>query len=122
MENTRNKDSLRAPRSRMFGDYSGAGPSKSPKLNRLGKRKSKWTHNKNKIPWECLIKSITPLPTGYIKRMHQLWVEKRMRELFSQRLAVQVRNIKSKNILSKVEREEVMAYVCDELLNETSLQ
>ena len=27
--------------------------------------------------------------------------------------------IKSKNILSKVEREEVMPYVSDELLNET---
>ena len=106
----------------MFGDYSGAGASKSPKLNSLGKRKSKWTHNKNKILWECLIKSITPLPTGYIKRMHQLWVGKGMRELSSQRSAVQVRNIKSKNILSKVEREEVMAYECDELLNETSLQ
>ena len=54
--------------------------------------------------------------------MHQLWVEKGMRELSSQRSAVQVRNIKSKNILSKVEREEVMAYECDELFNETSLQ
>ena len=45
-----------------------------------------------------------------------------MTELSSQRLALQVRNIKSKNILSKVEREEVMAYVSDELLNETPLQ
>ena len=45
-----------------------------------------------------------------------------MRELSSQRLAVQVRNIKSKNTLSKVEREEVVSYVSDELLNETPLQ
>ena len=30
--------------------------------------------------------------------------------------------IKSKNILSKVEREEVMPYVSDELLNETPFQ
>ena len=35
---------------------------------------------------------------------------------------VQVRNFKNKNILSKVEREEEMAYVSVELLNETPLQ
>ena len=52
--------------------------------------------------------------------MHQLWVEHGMRA--SQRLAVQVRNIKSKNILSRLEREEVMSYVSNELLNETPLQ
>ena len=34
------------------------------KLNRLGKRKSKLSHNENKILWECYIRSITPLPTG----------------------------------------------------------
>ena len=45
-----------------------------------------------------------------------------MRELSSQRLAVQVRNIKRENILSRVEREEVMAYLSHELLNETPLQ
>ena len=28
---------------------SGAGASKSPKSSRLGKRKSKWSHNENKI-------------------------------------------------------------------------
>ena len=54
--------------------------------------------------------------------MHQLWVEKGMRELSSQRLAVQVRNTKSKNIFSRVEREEMMACMSDELLNETPLQ
>ena len=54
--------------------------------------------------------------------MHQLWVEKGMRELSSQQLAVKVRNIKSKNILSGVERKEVMTYVSDELLNVTPLQ
>ena len=57
-----------------------------------------------------------------MERIQQLWVDKGMRELSSQRLTVQVRNIKSKNILSKVEREEVMAYVSDELFNETPLQ
>ena len=65
---------------------------------------------------------MTLLPTDYMERIQQLWVNKGMRELSSQRLTVQVRNIKSKNILSKVEREEVMAYVSDELLNETPLQ
>ena len=50
------------------------------------------------------IRSITPLSTRYIKIMHQLWIENGMRELASQRLAVQVRNIKNKNILSTVER------------------
>ena len=54
--------------------------------------------------------------------MRQLWVEKGMRELSSQRLAVKVRNIKSKKILPGAEREEVMTYVSDELLNVTPLQ
>ena len=57
-----------------------------------------------------------------MKRMQQLSVGKGMRELSSQMLAVQVRNIKSKNILSKIRREEVMAYASDELLNEIPLQ
>ena len=57
-----------------------------------------------------------------MERIQQLLADKGMRELYSQRLTVQVRNIKSKNILSKVEIEEVMAYVSDELLNETPLQ
>ena len=46
---------------------------------------------------------------------------KKDRALF-QRLAVQIRNIKSKIILCRVEREEVIAYVSNELLNETLLQ
>ena len=41
-----------------------------------------------------------------------------MRELSFQRSAVQVRSIRSKNILSRVEREQLIA-VSDELLNET---
>ena len=45
-----------------------------------------------------------------------------MRELSSQRLTVQVRNINSKNILSRTEIEEVMAYVNGEMLNETPIQ
>ena len=89
---------------------SGVGASKSPKSSCLGKRKSKWSHNENKILRECYIRSIS-------NRLQQVWVEKGMREFSSQRLAVEVRNIKSKNILSKVERKE--AYVSDELLNET---
>ena len=48
--------------------------------------------------------------------MHHLWVEKRMKDLSSQQLVVQARNMKSKNILSRVEREEVMAFICYELL------
>ena len=45
-----------------------------------------------------------------------------MRELSSQRLTVQVRNINSKNILSRTEIEEVMAYVNGKMLNETPIQ
>ena len=77
---------------------SGAGASKSPKTSHLGKIKSKWSHKEIKILWECYIRSITPLPTGYIKKMYQLWVQKRTKELSSQWLAAQVRNIKSQKI------------------------
>ena len=61
----------------------GAGASKLPKPSRLGKRKSKWSHNKNKIVWEFYIRTIAPFPTGYMERMHQLWVVKGMREFSS---------------------------------------
>ena len=50
--------------------------------------------------------------------MHQLWVEKRMRELSSQRFKSGTSKIKT----SKVERQEEMAYVSVGLLNETPLQ
>ena len=100
---------------------SGAGASKSPKSSRLGKGKSKWSYKENTILWECYIKCITPFPTGYM-RIHQLWVQQKRMGLSSQRLAVQIRNIKSKIILSRVKREEVIAYVSNELLNETLLQ
>ena len=53
-----------------------------------------------------------------MKSVHQLWVKKRMRELSLQGSTVQVRSIRSKNILSRVEREQVIA-LSDELLNET---
>ena len=33
--------------------------------------------------WEYYIRTITPLPTGYMKRMHQQWVEKGMKKLDS---------------------------------------
>ena len=101
---------------------SGARASKSSKSSCFDKRKSKCSHDENKILWECYIRSITPLPTGCMKRKQQLWVDKGMRELSSQKLAVQVRNIKNKNILSKIGREVVMAYASDQLLNETPLQ
>ena len=45
-----------------------------------------------------------------------------MKELSSQRLTVQVKNINSENILSRIEIEEVMAYVNGEMLNETPIQ
>ena len=58
---------------------SGDGASKSPKSSRLGRRKSKWSHSENKILWKCYIKSITPLSTSYMKRMHQLWTEHKVK-------------------------------------------
>ena len=43
---------------------SGARESKSPKSSCLGKRRSKWSHNENKILRECNIRSIAPLLRG----------------------------------------------------------
>ena len=43
---------------------SGARESKSPKSSCLGKRRSKWSHNENKILRGCNIKSIAALLTG----------------------------------------------------------
>ena len=71
----------RPPGSECSVTTTGTGASKSPKSSRLGKRKSKWSHKKNKIVWQFYIRIIAPLPTGHMERMHQLWVVKRMREL-----------------------------------------
>ena len=98
---------------------SGAGVSKSTKLSCLGKRISKWSHYKNRIPWECYIRSKTLVPAGYIKRMNKIWVKQGMR--VPQWLTLQFRSIKSKFIQIR-EREEVMSYISDVLLNETPLQ
>ena len=100
----------------------GAGVLKSPKSSCSGNRKSKWSHNENKILPECYIRSITQLLRDYIKRTHQLWVEQEIRGLSSQRLAVQAWNIKSENIIARVERQEVLPHVSDYLLNKTPLQ
>ena len=54
--------------------------------------------------------------------MQQLWVEKIISKLCFQQLPVQVRNIKSKKILSREEKKQMMAYVSHELLNKTPVQ
>ena len=50
------------------------GVSKVSKIDcRLGKSKMKWTHQNNKILWDCYIRS-EPLMRGYMQRMYDLWV------------------------------------------------
>ena len=88
------------------GNPSEAGVSNLLKKSRLGRLKFKWSHSENRMLWKCYVES-NPAQKGYMNRLYDLWKNNEMRELSAQRLSVQVRNIKSKNILSTVEREEI---------------
>ena len=101
------------PVTEVSGATSADGVSKAPpgRKTRLGRSKMKWTHQSNIILWECYIRS-EPLVRGYMDRMYDIWTGLGMNgEVSAQRLAVQVRNIKAKNMLSELEREEVMRKV-----------
>ena len=77
-------DGLPAPGPEFLVTISGASASKSTKSSRLAKRKSKWSHEENKFLWEFYIRMITSLPACYMETIHQLWVDKGMREFCSQ--------------------------------------
>ena len=66
----------------------------------------KWTREQNKEIWKCYSQS-NPLERGYRRRMHDIWQDRNNPPETEQRLADQVRNIKAKNWLSKIEREEI---------------
>ena len=100
---------------------SGTGVSKSPKRkskdqqsSRVGNRKEKWSHEENRFLWKCYEVSCYPSRRGYMKRMHTQWTNGGMRNINSQRLATQVKNIEKRGILSAVEREKIRCTVTGE--------
>lgn len=81
------------------------------KLCRVSNKKTDWSHKENQFLWECYERSWYPLCNGYLARMHVLWINAGMKNSPVQRLSVQVKNIKKKSILSRVERHQIYASV-----------
>ena len=57
--------------------------------------------------WKCYFESDKNV-RGYMERMHRLWIERGGREMSKQRLKAQVQNIERKNLLSDVEKGEIV--------------
>ena len=66
----RKRDGLQASQPRIFGDYFWCW-GKVTKIRLFRQKNSQMEQKRNKILWECYIRSITTLRTNYIKRMHQ---------------------------------------------------
>ena len=67
----------------------------------------KWTREENRMLWKCYFES-DKNARGYMERMHRLWIERGGREMSKQRLKAQVQNIERKNLLSDVEKGEIV--------------
>lgn len=76
-----------------------------------GRKKNKrWTREENAVVMECYYKSRLSRDLGYMKRMHDLWIDKGMVVLTKEELAAQARSIlnrKSNEDKLKVIRDRV---------------
>ena len=57
-----------------------------PGVIELPTRKHKWTQEGNRILWKCYLESDKNV-SGYMERMHQLWIERGSRDMNKQRLS-----------------------------------
>ena len=79
----------------------------SLQTNATGPRRRKWSTNDNRLLMECYFKS-RPDERGYRQRMHRIWRQSGGDVAISeQRLADQVRTIKSKGWFSRAELEDI---------------
>ena len=72
----------------------------------LNTDRRKWSRQDNIKALECYYLS-QPEKRGYMKRMHQIWKERRMFNITDQRIADQIRVIKRNDLLSKLEMVEI---------------
>ena len=79
-------------------------------------RRAAWAKADNKLLFECYVKS-EPESRGYRKRLVALWrgcsPREDLKNVSEQRLADQVRQIKVKNWLEKLEQDEIIARGCE---------
>ena len=73
-------------------------------------RRQKWTKEDNKELWRCFIMSDSTTK-GYRKRMKEIWEQRNNPPKSEQRLADQIRAIKTKKWLSSAETEELTNYL-----------
>jgi len=69
-------------------------------------RRKEWSRQDNIKVMECFYLS-QPERRGYMKRMHQIWKERRLFSVTDQRIADQARVIKRNGLLSSLELEEI---------------
>ena len=95
---------FKAPRPEVLGNTSESGVIDLPTC------KHKWTQEENRMLQKCYFESDRN-GTGYMERMHWLWIERGGREMTKQILRTQVQNIEKKNLLSDVEIGEIVGAV-----------
>ena len=91
----------KAPGPEVLGNTSESGVIELPTC------KHKWTQEENRMLWKHYFESHKNV-TGYMERMHWLWIERGGGEMTKQILRTQVRNIEKKNLLSDVEIGEIV--------------
>ena len=83
--------------------------------------RKKWKKSINIIVYDCYLRS-SPEKRGYRKRLKKLWDEKGVFETTEQRLADQVRAIKTNGWLTKLEIEEIERKINAPQVNSENLE
>ena len=94
------------------GNQAGSGRHSATGNPTLEKRRT-WNRGDNINVMECFYLS-QPERRGYMKRMHQIWKERRHFSITDQRIADQIRVINRNGLMSKLEIEEVKRRVMNE--------
>ena len=94
------------PGSLPVDDQAGSGRQSVTGINTTTEKRKAWSRQDNINAMECFYLS-QPERRGYMKRMLQLWKERRLFDATDQRLADQVRVIRRKGLMSDLELEEI---------------
>ena len=102
------------PGSLPVGNQAGSGRQSTTGNNTIAAQRRQWNRQDNINAMECYYLS-QPEKRGYMKRMHQIWKDRRLFSITDQRIADQIRVIKRNGLMSNLEMEEIK----NRVLNET---
>mgnify|MGYP001794065188 FL=1 len=101
------------PGSSPVGNQAGNGRQSATGTRNTVESRRCWSRQDNINAMECYFLS-QPEKRGYMKRMHQIWKERRLFSITDQRIADQIRVINRNGLMSKLEIEEVKRRVMNE--------